>query len=54
MTLDLLFRLAIGIAGITGGFLFFGSKAPWLRKCHLIAGASAFILCVVTFFVQYT
>ncbi|ADG93690.1 hypothetical protein Arnit_2036 [Arcobacter nitrofigilis DSM 7299] len=54
MTLDLLFRLSIAIAGITGALMFFGSKAPWLRKCHLIMGASAFILCAVTFFVQYT
>jgi hypothetical protein len=52
MTLDLLFRLAIAIAGITGAFLFFGSKASWLRKCHLVMGTCAFILCAVTFFVK--
>lgn len=52
MTLDLLFRLAIGITGITGCFLFFGSKVAWLRKCHLIMGASAVVLCAVTYFVQ--
>ncbi|WP_164969100.1 hypothetical protein [Candidatus Marinarcus aquaticus] len=54
LILDVLFRLAIAIAGITGAFMFFGSKAPWLRKCHLIMGASAVILCVATFIVQYT
>ncbi|XPV68330.1 MAG: hypothetical protein ACNI25_13620 [Halarcobacter sp.] len=52
MILDLLFRLTIAIAGITGAYMFFGSKATWLRKCHLIMGASAVILCAVTFLVK--
>lgn len=52
MTLDLVFRLAIGVAGITGCCLYFGRKAEWLRKCHLIMGSCAFVLCAVTYFVK--
>jgi len=41
MVLDLVFRLAIGLAGITGCYLFFGAKSPMLGKCHLVAGVGA-------------
>lgn len=52
MMLDLVFRLAIGVAGITGCWLYFGGKSEWLWKCHLVMGSCAFILCAITYFVK--
>jgi len=52
MTLDLLFRLTIAGAGVTGCCLHFGAKVPWIKQCHLLMGLLAVILCAVTYFIK--
>jgi hypothetical protein len=50
---DLLFRLVLAGAAITGCALFFKVKAAWVRQCHLVLGLLAVVLCLITFFIQY-
>lgn len=53
MVWDLLFRLALAGAAVTGCAVFFKVKAAWVRQCHLTFGVLAVVLCLITFFIRY-
>lgn len=53
MVWDLLFRLALTGAALTGCAVFFQVKAAWVRQCHLMFGLLAVVLCLTTFLIQY-
>ncbi len=53
MVWDLLFRLALAGAVLTGCAVFFKVQAAWVKQCHLVCGVLAAVLCLVTFVMQY-
>ncbi len=52
MSFDLLFRLAIAAASVTGCFLYFRTKAAWVRQYHSLIGIMVLVLCFVTYFIR--
>jgi hypothetical protein len=52
MTWNLLFRLTIAGAACTGCCLYFGTKAVWVKHCHLLLGLLAVVLCAITYFME--
>ena len=53
MVWDLLFRLALVGAAVTGCAMCFKVKAAWVKQCHLVFGLLTVVLCLITFFIQY-
>jgi hypothetical protein len=50
--LDVLFRLTIAGAAVTGCGLYFKTPARWVRQCHLLMGVLAVIFCGITYFLK--
>lgn len=50
--LDLIFRLFIAGAAVTGCYVYFTKRDTWVKQCHLIMGVLAVVFCAITFFAK--